>query len=172
MKNKLSQQLVIGGIASALIIISLYGGSIIRTSKLAFMVLATFIASFPYILGSKNVGVLTYISSAALSFLILPNKLYGAVFALFGNYPLIKLLAEEKRILFEYLIKYIWFNIVVIVYYFAFRSFIFIDSFFTNNIGIVILIILLEVLFLVYDFVFTKFIMFSQDRVLKYLRKN
>lgn len=167
MNQGFSKKVVLGGISTALIIISLYGGTIIRTNKIAFMFLATFVSSLPYIGGSISTGILSYGASAVLGFLILPNKLYVAVYALFGVYSFVKLKSEKYNVFFEFLLKYLWFNITLIVYYLFFKNFIYLDSFFLSTRGVIILIIAAEGVFLVYDFIFTKFIMFVQDRVLK-----
>lgn len=167
MNSRLSRSVVLGGISTALIIISLYGGTIIRTNKLAFMVLATLVSSLPYIGGSIGTGILSYAAAAVLGGLMLPNKLYGVVYALFGIYPLIKLKCEKFKLIPEFLIKYLWFNATLIVYYVFFRNFIYLNSFFLSTSGTLVLIVAAEILFLVYDLVFTKFIMFVQDRVLR-----
>ncbi len=167
MKNSFSRRVVLGGISTALIMLSLYGGTIIRTNKFAFMVLATFGAALPYIGGNISTGVLSYISSAILGWLILPNKLYAVVYALFGVYPLIKLKSEKFKVVFEFLLKYLWFNITLIVYYLFFKNFIYLNSFFLSTQGTIILMIVAEGLFFVYDLIFTKFIMFIQDRVFR-----
>lgn len=167
MDSRFSRKVVLGGISTALIIISLYGGTVIRTNKLAFMILATLVSSLPYIGGSISTGVLSYASAAVLGWLILPNKLYGAVYALFGIYPLVKLKSEKFNAGIEFIIKYLWFNAAVIIYYRFFKSFIHLDSFFLSTEGLIILIIAAEGLFLIYDLIFTKFIMFVQDRILR-----
>lgn len=165
MNNRFSGKVVLGGISTALIILSLYGGIVIRTNKIAFMVLATFVSSLPYIRGNISTGVLSYISAAVLGGLILPNKLYAVVYALFGIYPLVKLKSEKYQVVFELLIKYLWFNITLAVYYMFFKNFIYLNSFFLGTQGIIILIIAVEGLFFVYDYIFSKFIMFIQDRL-------
>lgn len=167
MDNRFSKRIVLGGISTALIILSLYGGTVIRTNKIAFMFLATFVSSLPYIGGNISTGVLSYASAAILGWFIIPNKIYVGVYALFGIYPLIKLKSEKFKLFFEYLIKYTAYNIILIVYYLFFKKFIYIDSFFFSTQGTIILIAAAEILFLVYDIIFTKFIMFVQDRILR-----
>lgn len=167
MNNMFSRRVVLGGISTALILLSLYGGTVIRTNKIAFMVLATFVSSLPFIRGNISTGVLAYISAAVLGGVILPNKLFVVVYVLFGIYPLIKLRSEKFKIGFEFLLKYLWFNITLVVYYMFFKSFIYLNSFFLGTQGIIILIIAIEGLFFVYDYIFSKFIMFVQDRVFK-----
>lgn len=167
MNSRFSGKVVLGGISTALIIISLYGGTVIRTNRIAFMFLATFVSSLPYIAGNVKTGVLSYVSSAVLGWFIIPNKLYVAVYALFGVYPLIKLKSERFKVAFEFLAKYLWFNITLVIYYMFFKDFIYLNSFFLSTQGTILLIAAAEVLFIVYDFIFTKFIMFIQDRVLR-----
>lgn len=168
MNNRFSRGVVVGGISTALIILCLYGGTVIRTNKIAFMFLATFVSSLPYIGGNISIGILSYVAAAVLGWVIVPNKIYVAVYALFGIYPFIKLKSEKFKLFFEFLLKYLWLNAMLIVYYLLFKNFIYIGGFFSSTLGTILLIAAVEVLFLVYDFIFTKFIMFVQDRVFRY----
>lgn len=167
MNNGFSRRVVLGGISTALIILSLYGGMLIRTNKLTFMILATLVSSLPYIRGNISTGVLCYASAALLGWLVLPNKLYAFVYALFGIYPFIKLKSEKYKVVLEFIIKYIWYNASLIVYYIFFKNFIVVNSFFLSTQGMIILVIAAEGMFLVYDYIFTRFIMFVQDRVFR-----
>lgn len=167
MDGSLSKKVVLGGISTALILICLYGGTIIRANRIALLFLSTFFSSLPYIGGSISTGILAYAASAILGWFILPNKIYVASYALFGVYPLIKLKCEKLNVLSEFLLKYLWFNASLVVYYIFFKNFIYLDNFFLSLYGTIILIVAAEILFIIYDFIFTKFIMFIQDRVLR-----
>lgn len=167
MKINRTSKVVLGGISVALIVISLYGGTIIRSNRLFFLALATYIQAIPFAKAGISGGITSYIAALILSFILIPNKLYAGIYILFGIYPLIKLLAEKHNIVVEFLIKYFWLNATLAMGYAIYSKVIILNGIFAGPQGIVILIIVAQIVFLVYDYVFTKFIMFVQDRILK-----
>lgn len=162
-----SSSLVFGGISVALIIIFLYIGSIIVTNKVFLMGLSIIIGSISYIKGGIKTGLSVYLASAILAFFLVPNKLYIGIYIIFGVYPLIKLIAEKYKTILEYSIKYIAFNILFIAAYFIYSSLIYLGPLFDKTYLVVGFIILLQIAFFIFDFAFTKFIMFADDRILK-----
>ncbi|EYE89090.1 hypothetical protein Q428_04375 [Fervidicella metallireducens AeB] len=167
MENGKTIKLVNSGVSIALIILSLYGGIIIKNNKIAFLALATYFSSIPYIQGGIKYGVISYFASIALIFILIPNKLYSAAFFAFGIYPLIKLLTEQKKYVFELLLKLFWFNLTIVLYYLTLKDFIIINQVFLNNkLLIFVSIISLQLFFLVYDYIFSKFILFITDKII------
>jgi hypothetical protein len=167
MKINRTSKVVLGGITVALIVICLYGGTIIRSNRMFFLALATYIQAIPFVRSGVSGGITSYLAAAILSFILIPNKLYAGIYILFGIYPLIKLLAEKHNIIVEFLVKYLWFNATLAVGYAIYSKVIILNGIFAGPKGIVILVLAAQVIFLVYDYVFTKFIMFAQDRLLK-----
>lgn len=166
MKKLEPREIAFGGLSTALVIICLYLGTIIRNNRISFIALATFIASVPYITGSILLGALSYFVSVILSFLLIPSKEYALFYLFLGIYPLIKLISEGYGVIKEYIIKYIWFNSTFLALYFIFKSIIQIDER-LKSIGFIVLIIAAaEIFFYIYDYVFTKFIMFFKRRVM------
>jgi hypothetical protein len=164
MQERGSKRIVYSGISAALVVLSLYGGTIIVNNKIFFFAFATFIQSIPYITGGIAAGITSFVASAILSLILVPNKLYAGAYAFFGIYPLIKLIAERRKIAIEFIIKYVWFNITVVVGYMIFKNFINLRGIFSGIRGLIIIFILLQIAFLIYDYVFTKFVMFLEDR--------
>jgi hypothetical protein len=128
------------------------------------MVIATFVSAFPYIRGGIGAGLTTYLASAILGLIIMPNKLYAGVYAFFGIYPFIKLLSEKNKVMLEFFYKYLWFNITMGINYLLYRSLISMNSFFYSLEGTILLVIAAEIAFFAYDYVFTRFIMYMQGR--------
>jgi hypothetical protein len=162
-----ARSITIGGISTALIIVSLFLGILTKNSKLFFLSLATCFGAIPCIFNGVKGGTVTYAASALLSFIILPNKMYAGVFALFGVYPMVKLICERQGRIKEIIFKYLWFNITAAASYFIYRNLIYTGEFFKQPMGIIILIAGAQVLFLIYDYVFTVFITFTKDKILK-----
>lgn len=166
MRNLDSKKIVSGGLATAITILSLYGGTLIRNNRISFMVLATYISAIPYIMEARTVGILSYAASSALALILVPNKAYAMVYVLTGIYPLVKLICEGYNIVLEYIFKYLWFNAVIAVIYLLFKNIIIINPALSTPLGVVAIIAAAQVFFVVYDFIFTRFIMFFRRRVL------
>lgn len=164
---KRSSNVVFGGISVALITIVLYIGSVIPTNKIFLMALAIAIGSISCIIGGVKSALVVYVASSLLSFIIVPNKLYIGIYIIFAIYPVIKFIAEKYKTLLEYTIKYITFNILVLIAYFIYESFIYISPLFDEILVVIVVEVVLQVVFFIFDFAFTKFIMLVEDRILK-----
>lgn len=165
-----SSNLVFGGISTALITLLLYIGSIIPTNKIFFMAFSIAVGSIPYIKSGIKSGIIVYLASSILSFFMVPNKLYIGIYIIFGIYPFIKLISERYSIAIEYAIKYISFNILVLIAYFVYSRFVYLGPLFENTYLIIGFIVGVQILFYIFDFAFTKCIMFFEDRILKRIK--
>lgn len=161
-----SRGMAVSGISTALVILSLYGGVVIVNNKLFFMALGVSVLGIPYASSGIKMGLMSYAASAILALIILPNKIYALVFVFLGVYPLVKLVSENRKLLMEFLLKLIWFNITTTLLYFIFNNFIHLEGVFSVYPGKALLLLIANTVFMIYDFVFTKFIMFVHDRVL------
>lgn len=169
---KKTSNLVFGGISVALITIILYFGSILPTNKIALMALAIFTGAISCILGGVKFSLVVYIASSALSFVVVPNKLYVGIYIIFGIYPVVKLVAEKYPSTREYIIKYAVFNILVLIAYYIYQNFIYISPLLDDILVVIVVEVILQVAFFIFDFAFTKFIMLMEDRVLKNINRN
>ena len=165
-----SSNLVFGGISTALITLLLYIGSIIPTNKIFFMAFSIAVGSIPYIKSGIKSGIIVYLASSILSFFMVPNKLYIGIYIIFGIYPFIKLISERYSMAIEYTVKYISFNILVLIAYVVYSSFMYLGPLFENTYLIIGFIVGVQILFYIFDFAFTKCIMFFEDRILKRIK--
>lgn len=166
MGKQKTSALTTGGIVIALIIISLYAGTLIKNNRMFFAALATYIACIPYIRNGIRTGLITYGASAILALILLPNKIYAGIYVFLGIYPYVKYLCEKRKNKWiEYTLKYGWFNITMVLIYFVFKELIYVASFINNFSAIVLSILLLQVVFFVYDFIFTKFILYVDSKL-------
>lgn len=171
MSDLKTSKLALAGISIALIILCLYGGSIIKNNKIFFLAFAVIMGSIPYMYGGIKYGMTAYLASVFLALALVPNKIYVLVYVIFGVYPLVKLLSQRNNIVVQYIIKYIWFNASVILSFIIFKSIIYVDKFFLTIIGITIIIIVAQILFFIFDYFFnicTNYIY----KILKGVRKN
>lgn len=165
--DKNSSDAATGGITAALVVLFLYVGTAVKNSKLFFMFISTIVMAIPYIKCSIKAGLLTYAASLTLSVVLLPNKAYAFGFGFFGIYPFIKLISEKKNYKISLILKYLWFNATIFAVYFLFKDFIHLKGFFSLMEGEIILLIISEILFYFYDYIFDKFIGYIKYRLLK-----
>jgi hypothetical protein len=162
-----TRSITIGGISTALIVLSLFLGILTKNSKLFFLGLATCFGAIPCILNGVKGGTTAYAASALLSFIILPNKQYAGIYVLFGMYPMVKLICERQVRIKEIIFKYLWFNITSAASYFIYRNLMYTGEFFKQPMGIIFLIAGAQIIFFIYDYAFTVFITFTKDKILK-----
>lgn len=86
-----SKLITYGAMCAALTVLSLYAASVLPTMKIACMFLSSV---FIYVLASESAfvaAILTFAASAAISFMIIPDKMYAAIYvALIGHYGIFR----------------------------------------------------------------------------------
>ncbi len=147
-----------GGLSAALIVIMLYMTAVLRYNRLAVLSAASVLIALIFIKFGYKAAALVYGASSALAFLLTPEKTVPLYFLMFfGIYPLVKAAAEKKRdFIKEYIIKYAFFNLSGIIIYLIAKNVLLgeIDI----RINMLLLIISAEILFFIYDRVFSMLI--------------
>ncbi|SHH41195.1 hypothetical protein [Tepidibacter thalassicus] len=140
--------------------IFLFFSSVIPTNRLFFLALSSLPISLVIIENDFKSGVLFYISSVLLSFIVVPNKIHLAIYILFfGIYGLIKYIIEKNRnLVTEYILKILSFNMLFFIGYFIVRNFVFVKL----N---MVVILVLQVVFLIYDYAYGIFINYYYDKI-------
>lgn len=162
----MSKKIAYGGILLALNTILLLLINVIPINTLFIMGVASLIISIVIMEWGPKSGVIFYIGTVILSFIVMTNKAQWVAYILtFGVYGLVKYFIEQDRqIYIEYILKLIFANIMIFILYLILKSFIQIPI----NI---ILVLAFEVVFLIYDYVYTSFIRYYNEK-LKKLIKN
>ncbi|CEH35855.1 hypothetical protein [Romboutsia lituseburensis] len=162
----MSKKIAYGGILLALNTILLLFINVIPINTLFIMGVASLIISIVIMEWGPKSGVIFYIGTVILSFIVMTNKAQWVAYILtFGVYGLVKYFIEQDRqIYIEYILKLIFANIMIFILYLILKSFIQIPI----NI---ILVLAFEVVFLIYDYVYTSFIGYYNEK-LKKLIKN
>lgn len=153
------------GILLALNIILLILSNIIPINTLFFMGLASLIVAIVVLEYGFKMGVVFYIASSILSFFIIVNKsqwlLYVSTFALYG---LIKYIIENGRSIYlEIFLKLVFANSIMIFLICILKGIIFIP---VN----IVSILLFQIIFLVYDYVYTLFIDYYETKLRKIIK--
>jgi len=154
----------LSGLFIALTVIILYAESLFPTGRLALYAVSSFIASVVVVESGIKAGWLFYTAASVLSLIIIPDKI-GIIpyIFFFGIYPLVKLYIEKVRnIIIEYIIKFVYFNasiaaaLLLLRLLFEFTPVV--------SMSLWILIPGLQVVFFIYDYVFSRFIWYYTSR--------
>lgn len=161
----MSKKIAYTGILLALNIILLLLSNIIPINTVFFMGLASFLISIVIMEYGFKLGILFYIASSVLSFLVLPNKAQWLIYIFtFGIYGLIKYLVEKDRPFYiDILLKLVYANLIILSLYFMLKGIIYIPiNIFT--------ILVFQFAFLIYDYVYTLFIDYYEQRIRKIIK--
>lgn len=158
MSKKVAYSGILLGVHTILLILI----NIIPMNTLFIMGIASLIISIIIMEFGPKSGVIFYLASIILSFLVINNKAQWVLYNLtFGVYGLIKYIIEQDRSIYlEYILKIIFANILLMITYFILRGFIYIPI----NI---LIIIAFQVVFMIYDSVYTKFIDYYETKIRK-----
>ena len=162
--------MALSGILGALAVISLFFAAILPTSRLSLYVLSSFFISIIIIEYGIKPGWLFYVATSLLSVVLIPDKLGIIPYIIFfGIYGIVKVYIEKiNKIVLEYFLKFAYFNICLFVAVY------FIKNVFLENITVKLpwwlIIIALEIVFLIYDYVYTMFIAYYREKLKKILR--
>lgn len=163
----MSIKVAYGGVLLALNVILLTLTNIIPVNTLFIMGLASLLVSIVIMEWGFKSGIAFYIGSVALGFIVMASKSQWIVYSLtFGMYGIVKYLIEKDRSIYiEYLMKLVFANIMIVILYFILRTIVYIPI----NI---IIVVSFEVAFIIYDYVYSSFIDYYNNRLRKMLFKN
>lgn len=161
----MSRKVAYGGILLAINIILLLLINVIPINTLFIMGLASLPISIVIMEWGPKSGVAFYIASVVLGFIVMANKAHWVLYILtFGLYGIVKYMIEQDRSVYiEYLLKIMFANIIIVAIYFLLKPFVYIPI----NI---ITILVFEVVFIVYDHVYTLFIEYYNQKLRKIIK--
>lgn len=158
------KSITLSGILLAFTVICVFLAATLPTSRLTlYAVSSLFVAVIIIEVGAKS-GWAFYIASSILSVILVPRLEVIPFVVFFGLYGLIKLYIEKlnSRVL-EYVLKLIYFNICLVLGLFFLKELI-LDGV-KLSAPVYIVAALLELVFLVYDYVYTLFIRFYASKL-------
>lgn len=119
--NDVSYRVALGGIVSALCLLTMFLAGIIAPLYILFPMIAGVLMMIIAVEVSRSWALLTYIAVSLLSLLITFDKEAALLFILFfGHYPVLRMYLGRIRLKFlRRLIKFIIFNICIIVYFYT-----------------------------------------------------
>ncbi|NLC67578.1 MAG: hypothetical protein GX754_02085 [Clostridiaceae bacterium] len=166
-----ARKVALSGILAGVSVICLFLASVMPTSKLSLYALSSFIVSIIMAEYGTRAGVVFYILTSILAFLAVPDKTRIVPYIVFfGVYGIIKFHVEKiNRIILEYVIKILYFNICVAAWLMLFRE-IFLPEDAELKVSLWVVVLVLEAVFILYDYVYSLFIQYYLKRLKKFLK--
>lgn len=111
-----SNEIAMGGISTALTIVILYLAAILPVSTISILTISAAIVAVCIIRSNIKTATFVYIASSIIGFFIIPLNIWLLYILIFGGYSIIKYLIERiRKEYIEYLLKFIYFNIIFIL---------------------------------------------------------
>lgn len=171
----------LGGILIALTTIVLYSTSILPISTLAILTVASSIIPIAIIRSNVKTSIFVYIGSSLIAFFLVPINISLLYFIFFGVYGIVKYFIERMRKYnIEVIYKLLFFNVAFIIGFIIMKYILGINvvsgleviviKIFNNTtkvISVVLLWLVAQPIFLVYDYAMTMIITFYMERIHK-----
>ncbi|MEN8077938.1 hypothetical protein ABFP60_13320 [Clostridioides difficile] len=176
-----AKNIALGGILVALTSIVLYATSILPISTIAILTIASAIIPVCIIRSDIQTSIFVYIASSLIAFFLVSINISLLYFIFFGVYGIVKYFIERMRKeKLEVLLKLIFFNIAFVIGFIIMQNILGINiiaglealasKFFdtsTRLIATIILWIVAQPIFLIYDYAMTMIITFYMERIHK-----
>jgi hypothetical protein len=165
-REKRSAKVAYPAILGALSLLCLYIAGIIPSGTWGLVALAGVFPAGAVISVGMGAGFLCWGGVSVLAFLLLPDKFSVLLYAvLFGLYPMIKALIERKRLKgIAYAFKLVFFNAAFTLIFVVMKAAV-LDSLPAVLSGTWVIYLIANVVFLIYDFGFSKLIGFYIVRI-------
>ena len=159
-----------GGLLTTIGVVLVYLSGIVPLNKTYLLTLSSFIIPLAVIITNKKTAFIIYISTALLSLLIcgLKSTVLSYV-AFFGLYGLVKYHIEKlKKLPVEIILKLLFFNFCLLVLFLLYS--LFFPGLLKIKFNLYLIIIGIQIIFLIYDYLLTLFINYTNKYILKALK--
>lgn len=172
-RSQNTRGIALAALLAALSLVVLYLSVLSPSGRMGLVAVAGLLPAAAVISGGPSAGAMCYTATSILSLILLPDKGNALLYLLFfGLYPLVKYAVERlRRLTLELVLKLLFFNAVLTLFWFGFR-WAFVAALPAVQTVPWVLYPAGNVIFLVYDFGFTKLISFYTLRVDRILRKG
>lgn len=169
--DDLTNKVAFGGILTALSIIFLYLASYAPYLKITMFFLSGLLVAVSLIEKGIRTAWLVYVASSLLSLLVIGNMTaFMPYICFFGLYPLVKYYIEKKNEnILQLVLKVLFCNLSLFALYFIWVKLLSIKVAF--SIPLIYILIIIQPIFLLYDYVFTKVIFYYIDKIMV-IRRN
>jgi len=171
MGNK-TRKITLSALFSSLTVIMLYIASIWPTGQVGLVAVASLFTAAAVIEAGLVYGISVYILSSILGMLLIPNRVAAIIYVLFfGYYPVVKRLIERTRWrVLQWALKLLVFNAAAALVWFILKELII--GYISDTMSLVIFILGGNIVFVLFDYGFTKVIRFYISRISGLTRKR
>lgn len=170
--SKGASRVALGGVLAALSLLLLYLSTMMPSGRIGMVAVAGLVPAAAVVSGGLPTGFLCYGAAGLLGLILLPDKGCALLYAIFfGLYPMVKSAVERLRKLpLELLLKLAFFNIVLSVLFFGFSTLLFpmLPELLHKPLPVYLVG---NVVFLIYDYGFSKLITYYAARIRPATRK-
>lgn len=158
MKDLKAKDLALGGILTALTIVTLFISILIPINTFAILTISSCFVPIAIMRSNVKIGILVYLASSIIGFFLVPLDIMIPFILYFGIYGLVKFYIEKLRNMpLEIVLKLVFSNIMLFIGYILFTKFI---SPINIDFPIWLLIILAQIAFIIFDYALTLIITF------------
>ena len=158
-----AKEITLSAILIALTIIILYLNLLLPISTISILTLASLLIPIALIRGSMKSAILVYISSSIIGLFLIPINIILLYILFFGIYGIVKYFIEKiNNMPLEILFKIIFFNIILFISFFIFKTFISIQI---TKLPIGLFWIMAQVVFLIFDYALSLLITFYLEKI-------
>ena len=168
-----SHRISLAAMFTAFSLLFLFLSSILPTGRIAMYFLSSIFVMGILLEGQYAMAFISFLAVSLLGFFILPDKLRVVPYiCFFGHYGIGKTFIENrvKDKIIAYILKLLYFNASMVLIYFFATSVLIADL--NMKLPIWLLIVLAEVVFVVYDFLYSLVTTFYYRRVRKFLIRD
>lgn len=179
-----AKDIALGGILVALTSIILYSTVILPISTIAILTVASAIIPICIIKSNIKTSIFVYIASSLIAFFLVPINISLLYFIFFGVYGIVKYFLERmRREKLEIILKLVFFNIMFIIGFVIIQNILgvniiaglegLVSKVFDGSskiIAFIILWIVSQPIFLLYDYAMTMIITFYMERIHKIIK--
>jgi len=168
--NRKTRGITLAALFAALAVASLYFASVWPTGQLGLTAFSSLFVTAAIIEAGIIAGINVFVICSVLGLLILPDKGAPLLFVLFfGYYPIIKSLVEKiGSIAIQWILKIVVFNIALSIILIFLREVILDLGEYAP--GDIIIYLIGNAVFLLFDYGYSKVIWFYMNRISRYLR--
>ena len=174
-----ARDMALGGVLVALTSIILYMASVIPTSTLTILTIASALIPICIIRSNVKTAIFVYFASSLTSFFLVKINISLLYFIFFGVFGIIKFLIERLRNgMVEMILKLIFFNISFFIGFIVMQNILGLNiiarlkevifnvfNISSKNIAIILLWLIAQPVFLIYDYAMTLIITFYMEKI-------
>ena len=174
-----ARDMALGGVLVALTSIILYMTSVIPTSTLTILTIASALIPICIIRSNVKTAIFVYFASSLISFFLVKINISLLYFIFFGVFGIIKFLIERLRnVRVEMILKLIFFNISFFIGFIVMQNILGLNiiaglkevifnvfNISSKNIATILLWLIAQPVFLIYDYAMTLIITFYMEKI-------